>query len=791
MEFKCVNEKNKYMLGQINNDLIEGMGYLIDDNAISFGDYNNSLLNGTGLMYYKEFKAGEFNNGLLNGIGFIQNDEGCYIGHFINCKKNGLGIYVFSNNDFLISNFINDELNGKAIYYSNEASMLYARAYRKNNLRYNEKLANIKINLPNIKKMKIEKSFLNAKSIPCIDDSFMYYGQFAKTKSGFGICTWNDDLKYYGFWKNDQRDGLGIYKFNDDSTYIGESENDNINGLGLYILDEEDYYFGSIKDGNYNGNGLLFSEGSFYITSFLDDEMVDKGIIIDYDLNLVNYNFDDKSIIEKYPFPKYDESMFSEDKLDSLIGLEPVKKQLNRIKSYIIKNKDKKINIHMSFNGNPGTGKTTVARLMGEILYKNGILKNTNFIEASRDTIVEKYVGHTAKNMHEIIGKAMGGVLFIDEAYSLANESKNDFGHEAIDVLLKEMEDKRGDFCCILAGYNKEMNKLYNSNPGLKSRIQFFIDFPDYTKDELKEIAYLQLEKDGYKASDECVSKMIDIVYLKRNEFGYSNAREVRNILSLIEMIQSERTISDKDNRTINMCDVLVYIKENKISLAKKEFYKLPDKETLIENSKKINLAFNPKDINVKEAIISIECKNEFGFSESSGFVITSDGYAITCAHCVKNAEKIISRRRILDRLGNEIELYHNSVISYINNDLDIAIIKLDNDGDFYSFLPIANEENVSELSMVSMLGYPFGSSEFDRLSIVSGKIMSKQIIDNKEVYNLDILAKSGNSGSCIIDNKTGQVIGILCGSKLNANKSLIEEINYCISIKYIWDIFK
>ena len=187
--------------------------------------------------------------------------------------------------------------------------------------------------------------------------------------------------------------------------------------------------------------------------------------------------------------------MTAEDELEALVGLAAVKRMVRKIKAYAKRNKnDPDFNLHMCFYGNPGTGKTEVARLLSRILYEAGVLPEAKLTETDANGLIGKYVGETGPKTLAKINDAMGGVLFIDEAYSLAETSGGDghsagYGDEAIAVLLKEMEDKRGQFCVILAGYRENMESMLSSNPGMKSRIQFQLDFPDYTREELGEIA--------------------------------------------------------------------------------------------------------------------------------------------------------------------------------------------------------------------------------------------------------------------------------------------------------------
>ena len=177
------------------------------------------------------------------------------------------------------------------------------------------------------------------------------------------------------------------------------------------------------------------------------------------------------------------EKQNAKEELDELIGLNGIKEDINKILNYIKLNKErgKMPTLHMCFNGNPGTGKTSVARIIGKLFSEEKILSgNGEFVEIHGRDLVAKYVGWTAQNVHDIVEKAIGGVLFIDEAYSLISERKGGFEDEAIATLIKEMEDHREEVCIILAGYTEEMKELLKENPGFESRIQFTINFPDY-----------------------------------------------------------------------------------------------------------------------------------------------------------------------------------------------------------------------------------------------------------------------------------------------------------------------
>ncbi|MCF0113767.1 MAG: AAA family ATPase, partial [Erysipelotrichaceae bacterium] len=255
-----------------------------------------------------------------------------------------------------------------------------------------------------------------------------------------------------------------------------------------------------------------------------------------------------------------------EKELAKLIGLSSVKSSITKIKAYFLANKDSdNLNIHMCFYGNPGTGKTEVARIIAGILYENKILPTDKVVEVDRGGLIGQYVGETPQKTMKVIQSAMGGVLFIDEAYSLVSGGF-DYGNEAVATLIKAMEDYRGKFCVILAGYKNKMLNMIATNPGFKSRIQFELDFPNYSRDELRQITNLMLNKRKYSISDEAMSKMLDVTDVKRKEENFANAREVRNILDQVIMCQNMRAMGT-DDKSLQIIDVNQYIKDSKISV--------------------------------------------------------------------------------------------------------------------------------------------------------------------------------------------------------------------------------
>lgn len=260
----------------------------------------------------------------------------------------------------------------------------------------------------------------------------------------------------------------------------------------------------------------------------------------------------------------------SEKNLNELIGLSGIKESVKKIKAYALANRgSENLNIHMCFLGNPGTGKTEVARYIAGILYENKILPTNKVVEVDRSGLVSQYFGATAEKTSRVIASAMGGVLFVDEAYALGNNDDHgltDYGKEAIDTLVKAMEDYRGKFCVIFAGYKNEMQKMIDINPGLKSRIQFMLDFPNYSRDELQSITQLMLQHRGYSMGESAMSRILDVTDIKRKDPNFANAREIRNILDQVIMCQNMRCAGTEDHE-IGIVDVNKYIQDAKVNL--------------------------------------------------------------------------------------------------------------------------------------------------------------------------------------------------------------------------------
>ena len=302
------------------------------------------------------------------------------------------------------------------------------------------------------------------------------------------------------------------------------------------------------------------------------NEVMEKVSLKDGEAKILDYITDTYKEIDDYP--KYRDNLikhiaFYKDvpkvrevktidevfaSLNELVGLTDVKKVLHDLVN-LISLKDKSnlnianVNLHMLFLGNPGTGKTTVARLLSDILYNLGYVKENKLLEVSSKDLVAEYVGQTAIKTYGIIERALGGILFIDEAYALSSKN-NSYNDEAIATLIKAMEDNRDNLVVILAGYNKEMNDFINSNSGIASRIGYTLNFKDYTEDELLEIFKGMVKKAGFMITDEALAKAKDIIHDNKDVKNFGNARFVRNMFEKTVTMHATNT-KDKKKRSV------------------------------------------------------------------------------------------------------------------------------------------------------------------------------------------------------------------------------------------------
>ena len=255
-----------------------------------------------------------------------------------------------------------------------------------------------------------------------------------------------------------------------------------------------------------------------------------------------------------------------------LVGLTGVKTRIREIAAFLLVDRlrrqmgleaDRPV-LHMSFTGGPGTGKTTVALRMAQILHRLGYIRRDHLVVATRDDLVGQYVGHTAPKTKEVLKKAMGGLLFIDEAYYLYRpENERDYGQEAIEILLQVMENQRDDLVVIFAGYKDRMDTFFRSNPGMSSRVAHHIDFPDYTPAQLHSIAGLMLEQMQYRLDGQADAALLEYIERRIKQPHFANARSVRNALDRARLRQASRLferrgglLSKEDLVTIKAADI-------------------------------------------------------------------------------------------------------------------------------------------------------------------------------------------------------------------------------------------
>lgn len=379
---------------------------------------------------------------------------------------------------------------------------------------------------------------------------------------------------------NDELDNLSrIMKQYKDKIFIFEDTN--------YCEGETDGELGKLSPFRMTINKISLDDKIMYCRNFLEEHNIKykKQDIKDYadvpfwilkhmitklliECKTKNLNFVDKQMLKKNKDfyltsttkkrntrnNKKTEEKKAKEELNELIGLNDIKKQMEKILNYVKLNKERgqMPSLHMCFTGNPGTGKTSIARVIGKIFEEENILSGSgDFVEIHGRDLVAKYVGWTAQKVHDTVENAIGGVLFIDEAYSLVSNSRGSFEDEAIATLIKEMEDHRNEICIILAGYTEEMKNLIQLNPGFESRIQFTINFPDYNESELLEIFNGLCKKEKYKLSDNCKETLITNFKRAKNEKNFGNGRYVRNLFEKVKFEQADRVIRT-NSKSIN-----------------------------------------------------------------------------------------------------------------------------------------------------------------------------------------------------------------------------------------------
>ena len=518
-----------------------------------------------------------------------------------------------------------------------------------------------------------------------------------------------------------------------------------------------------------------------------------------------------------------EESILS--KINELIGFRDVKEKLSAFVSLVNASRKEDqpsllngLSYHWVIKGNPGTGKTTVAKLVGQVYRDLGLLPKGHVIVARRQDLVAGYVGQTALKTQEVINKAIGGILFIDEAYTLSSPgAEHNFGKEAIDTLLEQMSARNGEFGVIVAGYPKEMDQFINSNPGLPRRFEQEFVLEDYTAQELADIFRLMVKKEDFEVDerlDEALTSLFDLMIKKakadKNK-NWGNAGECENLVRRMKYEWARNTVTRiDDNGQKHMVFTIDHLPAGyKEILEKKSEIEAKEREKSAEKTAMANFSI-PADklitsdlefdyesakqkgfIRQRMGTAFIRCISAQGEGHGTGSLITKDGYILTCEHVIRDGDKITVMLKQYDE-DKVTSVWYDARTVWFDNKIDLAVIKIEDD-----HLPALE---LSDTSLeykggesIFMLGYPFGGRVNDKLddlevSFFSGDIASKQVKESEIRFLVGMEGKQGNSGGPVFDAKNGKIIGVFCGSQIFRGEALTEEVNFFRPVSYIWD---
>ncbi|MFJ7183970.1 AAA family ATPase [Lysinibacillus xylanilyticus] len=523
-------------------DILYPDGTLMYRGGVKKNDFGHDVYDGKGTLFDQEGELlfeGEFVNHMKQGNGIMYlKGQMIYQGEFIQNKKQGNGILYKDGQVYYEGHFRNDLMEGYGILYYEEDVIAPFKEIREQ--------------YPHLNQPQYEGDFVHGmkkgKGKQYYPSGFFQYeGDFIwnhmqgvgklyyapESPSTEELANGVTSLQYEGYFFEDMKHGKGKnYSRQGELVSEGQFKEDAMTGHGtLYYTNGQASYIGDLVNGEKHGRGDYFNEEGkiIYSGEFINGERLRITPEIERE-------------IEKL-----------QKQLDGLVGLPNAKKELHNLINFIKIQSLRvdhgltsfPITYHLVFSGNPGTGKTTVARIIGQIYKHLGVLSSGHFVETDRAGLVAGYVGQTALKVQEVVNKAKGGVLFIDEAYSLINDKQDAFGKEAIDSLLKAMEDLRDDLVIIVAGYTELMEEFLLANPGFKSRFNHFVQFDNFSTDELYDIFAMLCKNNDYQYGDVFAHHMKEQLHQIPVELipNFSNGRYIRNIFEKLVTIQSNRLI--------------------------------------------------------------------------------------------------------------------------------------------------------------------------------------------------------------------------------------------------------
>jgi len=547
-------------------ELFYPSGIIMYRGGVKKNDFGHDIYDGKGSLFDQEGELlfeGEFVNHMKQGNGIMYlKGQLIYQGEFIQNKKQGHGILYKDGHIHYEGHFRNDLMDGYGVLYYEEEVI---RPYQTLRAQY-----------PHLNQPQYEGDFVHGmkkgKGKQYFPNGFLQYeGDFiwhhmqgagklyypTESPTAEELARGVTNLHYEGHFFEDLKHGKGkVYSRDGILEAEGQFKEDMMTGQGtLYYANGQASYIGDLVQGKKHGRGDYYNEEGkiIYSGEFINDERLRITPEVEQEIAKL------------------------QKQLDSLVGLPNAKKELHNLINFIKIQSLRvdhgltsfPITYHLVFSGNPGTGKTTVARIIGQIYKHLGVLSSGHFVETDRAGLVAGYVGQTALKVQEVVNKAKGGVLFIDEAYSLMNDKQDAFGKEAIDSLLKAMEDLRDDLVIIVAGYTELIEEFLQSNPGFKSRFNHFVQFDNFSTDELYDIFAMLCQTNDYQFGEAFAQHMkTQLRHMPIETIpNFSNGRYIRNLFEKLVTIQSNRliqqaTISREELMTFEEQDILQGIAE-------------------------------------------------------------------------------------------------------------------------------------------------------------------------------------------------------------------------------------